>query len=187
MNLNFLSNSVVSFSLGQEAFNLEFISAPSDFIVQKNDNNLVLNVRKDITAVVEANETSLVLNLNKNLSYTVSFAIKFLGASFIKINDRKLQVNDSFVLDIDFGAFNFNDNGTVLIKVLSNNSKLKLYPKELQEEVKSLSFEAMTSPSGLPTISLELENLNLLLAPLIILMSLEILIQPRIRCSSFPD
>ena len=154
MNLSFLSNSVVSFKLGEETFNLEFISAPNDFVVQKTDNNLVLNVRKDITANVTANDTSLVLNLNKILSYTVSFAIKFLGASFIKISDRKLQVNDSYILEIDFGSFNFNDNGTVLIKVSSNNSKLKFYSKEIQdEEVKSLNFEAFTSPSGLPTIS----------------------------------
>ena len=154
MNLNFLSNSVISFSLGEENFNLEFMSAPNDFVVNKNDNNLVLNVRKDITANVTANETSLVLNLNKNLSYTVSFAIKFLGASFIKISDRKLQVNNNSILEIDFGSFNFNDNGTVLIKVSNSNSKLKLYSKEIEkEEVKSLSFEALTSPSGLPTIS----------------------------------
>ena len=98
MNLNFLSNSVISFSLGEENFNLEFMSAPNDFVVNKNDNNLVLNVRKDVTANVTANETSLVLNLNKNLSYTVSFAIKFLGASFIKISDRKLQVNNNSIL-----------------------------------------------------------------------------------------
>ena len=65
MNLNFLSNSVVSFLLGEETLTLEFISAPSDFVVEKNDNNLVLNVRKDITAQVTANDKSFILNLNK--------------------------------------------------------------------------------------------------------------------------
>jgi hypothetical protein len=154
MNLNFLSNSVVSFLLGEETLTLEFISAPSDFVVEKNDNNLVLNVRKDITAQVTANDKSFILNLNKKLSYTVSFAIRFLGASFDKISDKKLQLNDNYILEIDFGSFNFNDNGTVLIKVSGNNSKLKLYSKDDQvEEVKSLAVEAFTSPSGLPTIS----------------------------------
>jgi len=154
MNLNFLSNTIVSFLLEEETFTLEFISAPSDFVLQNNDNNLILSVRKDITASVSADEKSFVLNLNKNLSYTVSFAIKFLGASFLKISDKKLQVNDNYILEIDFGSFNFNDNGTVLIKVSNNNSKLKLYSKALQsEDVKSLNFEAFVSPSGLPTIS----------------------------------
>ena len=154
MNLDFLSNSVVSFLLGEKTFTLEFISAPSDFVVQKNNNYLVLNVRKDIIAQVTANDKALVLNLSKELSYSVSFAIKFLGASFKKISERKLQVNDDYILEIDFGFFNFNENGTVLIKVSGNNSTLKLYLNEYEnEEVKSLSFEAFTSPSGLPTIN----------------------------------
>ena len=154
MNLNFLSNSIVSFLIAEESFTLEFISAPDEFVVQNHDNNLVLNVRKDITANVTSNEKSLILNLNKSLSYTVSFAIRFLGASFIKISDKKLLVNENYILEIDFGSFNFNDNGTVLIKVSGNNSCLKLYSKEqLDSELKSLNFEAFVSPSGLPTIS----------------------------------
>jgi hypothetical protein len=116
MNLNFLSNSIVSFLLGEDNFTLEFISAPKDFVAQKTDNSLVLNVRKDITANVTANENSFVLSLEKSLSYTVSFAIKFLGASFTKISDKKLIVNEKYILEIDFGTFNYNDNGTVLIK-----------------------------------------------------------------------
>jgi hypothetical protein len=92
MNLNFLSNSIVSFLLGEDNFTLEFISASKDFVAQKTDNSLVLNVRKDITANVTANENSFVLSLEKSLSYTVSFAIKFLGASFTKISDKKLIV-----------------------------------------------------------------------------------------------
>ncbi len=154
MNLNFLSNTIISFLLNEETFSLEFVSAPSDFIHEKNDTNLILNVRKDITAKVYSDEKSFVLNLNKNLSYTVSFAIKFLGASFVKISDKKLQVNDSYILEIDFGSFNFNENGTVLVKISNNNSSLKLYPKQEQsEEVKSLNFQSLVSPSGLPTIS----------------------------------
>jgi hypothetical protein len=154
MNLNFLSNSILSFLLGEETFTLEFISAPNDFVVQKNDNNLILNVRKDITAQVAADEKAFILNLSKNLSYAVSFAIRFKGASFSKLSDKKLIVNDNYILDIDFGSFNFNDNGTVLVKVVGNNSKLKLYYKDDQiEDVKNLSFDALTSPSGLPTIN----------------------------------
>ena len=117
MNLNFLSNSIVSFLLGEDNFTLEFISAPKDLVAQKTDNSLVLNVRKDITANVMANENSFVLSLEKSLSYTVSFAIIFLGASFTKISDKKLIVNEKYILEIDFGTFNYNNNGTVLIKL----------------------------------------------------------------------
>ena len=153
MNLNFLSNSIVSFVLGNDDFTLEFISAPHNLVAEKSDTKLTLNVRKDITADVMSNEKSFVLNIHKSLSYTVSFAIKFFGASFTKISDKKLKVNDKYVLEIDFGSFNYNDNGTVLIKVSGNNSKLKLSTEEQEnEEVKSLSFQALTSPSGLPTI-----------------------------------
>jgi hypothetical protein len=153
MNLNFLSNSIISFVLGEDDFTLEFISAPHDLVAEKTDTKLTLNVRKDITADVMSNDKYFVLNLHKTLSYTVSFAIKFLGASFTKISDKKLQVNDKYILEIDFGTFNFNDNGTVLIKVSGNNAKLKLGNQEQEtEEVKSLTFEALTSPSGLPTI-----------------------------------
>jgi hypothetical protein len=99
-----------------------------------------------------SNDKSFVLNLHKTLSYTVSFAIKFFGASFTKISDKKLKVNDKYILEIDFGTFNFNDNGTVLIKVSGNDAKLKLNTEGQEEEIKSLSFDALTSPSGLPTI-----------------------------------
>lgn len=156
MNLNFLSNSIVSFILGEDDFTLEFISAPKNLVQEKTDTKLTLNVRKDITADVVANNKSFVLNIHKSLSYTVSFAIRFIGATFTKISDKKLKVNDRYLLEIDFGSFNFNDNGTVLIKVSSDSSKLKLSHLEVQEqdieEVKSLSFQAFTSPSGLPTI-----------------------------------
>ena len=153
MNLNFLSNSIISFVLGEDDFTLEFISAPRDLVGEKTDTKLTLNVRKDITADVMSNDKSFVLNLHKSLSYTVSFAIKFFGASFTKISDKKLKVNDKYILEIDFGTFNFNDNGTVLIKVSGNNAKLKLGNQEQETEaVKSLTFEALTSPSGLPTI-----------------------------------
>ena len=153
MNLNFLSNSIISFVLGEDDFTLEFISAPRDLVAEKTDTKLTLNVRKDITADVMSNDKSFVLNLHKTLSYTVSFAIKFFGASFTKISDKKLKLNDKYILEIDFGTFNFNDNGTVLIKVSGSNAKLKLNIEgEDVEEIKSLSFEAFTSPSGLPTI-----------------------------------
>ena len=153
MNLNFLSNSIISFVLGEDDFTLEFISAPRDLVAEKTDTKLTLNVRKDITADVMSNDKSFVLNLHKSLSYTVSFAIKFFGASFTKISDKKLKINDKYILEIDFGTFNFNDNGTVLIKVSGNNAKLKLNIEgEDVEEIKSLSFETFTSPSGLPTI-----------------------------------
>ena len=153
MNLNFLSNSIISFVIGEDDFTLEFISAPRDLVAEKTDTKLTLNVRKDITADVMSNDKSFVLNLHKTLSYTVSFAIKFFGASFTKISDKKLKLNDKYILEIDFGTFNFNDNGTVLIKVSGNNANLKLNIEgEDAEEVKSLSFEAFTSPSGLPTI-----------------------------------
>lgn len=152
MNLNFLSNSIISFVLGEDDFTLEFISAPRDLVAEKTDTKLTLNVRKDITADVMSNDKSFVLNLHKSLSYTVSFAIKFFGASFTKISDKKLKINEKYILEIDFGTFNFNDNGTVLIKVSGNNSKLKLSTEGQEEEIKSLSFEAFTSPSGLPTI-----------------------------------
>lgn len=153
MNLNFLSNSIISFVLGEDDFTLEFISAPRDLVGEKTDTKLTLNVRKDITADVMSNDKSFVLNLHKSLSYTVSFAIKFFDTSFTKISDKKLKVNDKYILEIDFGTFNFNDNGTVLIKVSGNNAKLKLGNQEQEtEDVKSLTFEALTSPSGLPTI-----------------------------------
>ena len=153
MNLNFLSNSIISFVFGEDDFTLEFISAPQNLVAEKNDTKLTLNVRKDITADVMLNDKSFVLNLHKSLSYTVSFAIKFFGASFTKISDKKLKINEKYILEIDFGTFNFNDNGTVLIKVSGNNSKLKLSTEgQEEEEIKSLSFEAFTSPSGLPTI-----------------------------------
>ena len=153
MNLNFLSNSIISFVLGEDDFTLEFISAPRDLVAEKTDTKLTLNVRKDITADVMSNDKSFVLNLHKTLSYTVSFAIKFFGASFTKISDKKLKLNDKYILEIDFGTFNFNDNGTVLVKVSGNNAKLKLNIEgEDVEEIKSLSFETFTSPSGLPTI-----------------------------------
>ena len=153
MNLNFLSNSIISFVLGEDDFTLEFISAPRDLVAEKTDTKLTLNVRKDITADVISNDKYFVLNLHKTLSYTVSFAIKFFGASFTKISDKKLKLNDKYILEIDFGTFNFNDNGTVLIKVSGNNAKLKLSTEgQEEEEIKSLSFEAFTSPSGLPTI-----------------------------------
>lgn len=152
MNLNFLSNSIISFVLGEDDFTLEFISAPRDLVAEKTDTKLTLNVRKDITADVMSNDKSFVLNLHKSLSYTVSFAIKFFGASFTKISDKKLKINEKYILEIDFGTFNFNDNGTVLIKVSGNNSILKLSTEGQEEEIKSLSFEAFTSPSGLPTI-----------------------------------
>jgi hypothetical protein len=152
MNLNFLSNSIISFVLGEDDFTLEFISAPHNLVAEKTDTKLILNVRKDITADVMSNDKSFVLNLHKTLSYTVSFAIKFFGASFTKISDKKLKVNDKYILEIDFGTFNFNDNGTVLIKVSGNDAKLKLNTEGQEEEIKSLSFDALTSPSGLPTI-----------------------------------
>jgi len=152
MNLNFLSNSIISFVLGEDDFTLEFISAPHNLVAEKTDTKLTLNVRKDITADVMSNNKSFVLNLHKTLSYTVSFAIKFFGASFTKISDKKLKVNDKYILEIDFGTFNFNDNGTVLIKVSGNDAKLKLNTEGQEEEIKSLSFDALTSPSGLPTI-----------------------------------
>jgi hypothetical protein len=153
MNLNFLSNSIISFVIGEDDFTLEFISAPRDLVAEKIDTKLTLNVRKDITADVMSNDKYFVLNLHKTLSYTVSFAIKFFGASFTKISDKKLKLNDKYILEIDFGTFNFNDNGTVLIKVSGNNAKLKLSTEgQEEEEIKSLSFEAFTSPSGLPTI-----------------------------------
>jgi hypothetical protein len=152
MNLNFLSNSIVSFLLGEDNFTLEFISAPKDFVAQKTDNSLVLNVRKDITANVTANENSFVLSLEKSLSYTVSFAIKFLGASFTKISDKKLIVNEKYILEIDFGTFNYNDNGTVLIKLSGNNAKLNFHTNKEAAEAKTFNFEAFVSPSGLPTI-----------------------------------
>lgn len=153
MNLNFLSNSIISFVFGEDDFTLEFISAPRDLVAEKTDTKLTLNVRKDITADVMSNDKSFVLNLHKSLSYTVSFAIKFFGASFTKISDKKLKINEKYILEIDFGTFNFNDNGTVLIKVSGNNSILKLSTEGQEEqEIKSLSFEAFTSPSGLPTI-----------------------------------
>ena len=153
MNLNFLSNSIISFVLEEDDFTLEFISAPHDLVAEKTETKLTLNVRKDITADVMSNDKYFVLNLQKTLSYTVSFAIRFFGASFTKISDKKLKVNDKYILEIDFGTFNFNDNGTVLIKVSGNNAKLKLGNQEQEtEEVKSLTFEALTSPSGLPTI-----------------------------------
>jgi hypothetical protein len=152
MNLNFLSNSIISFVLGEDDFTLEFISAPHNVVAEKTDTKLTLNVRKDITADVMSNDKSFVLNLHKTLSYTVSFAIKFFGASFTKISDKKLKVNDKYILEIDFGTFNFNDNGTVLIKVSGNDAKLKLNTEGQEEEIKSLSFDALTSPSGLPTI-----------------------------------
>ena len=152
MNLNFLSNSIISFVLGEDDFTLEFISAPHNLVAEKTDTKLTLNVRKDITADVMSNDKSFVLNLHKTLSYTVSFAIKFFGASFTKISDKKLKVNDKYILEIDFGTFNFNDNGTVLIKVSGNDAKLKLNTEGQEEEIKSLSFDALTSPSGLPTI-----------------------------------
>ena len=152
MNLNFLSNSIVSFLLGEDNFTLEFISAPKDFVAQKTDNSLVLNVRKDITANVTANENSFVLSLEKSLSYTVSFAIKFFGASFTKISDKKLIVNEKYILEIDFGTFNYNDNGTVLIKLLGNNAKLNFHTNREEAEAKTFNFEAFVSPSGLPTI-----------------------------------
>jgi hypothetical protein len=153
MNLNFLSNSIISFLLGEDNFTLEFISAPNNLVAEKTDTKLTLNVRKDITADVMSNDKSFVLNLQKSLSYTVSFAIKFLGASFTKISDKKLKVNEKYILEIDFGTFSFNDNGTVLIKVSGSNSKLKFSTEEVEvEEIKSLSFQTFTSPSGLPTI-----------------------------------
>ena len=152
MNLNFLSNSIISFVLGEDDFTLEFISAPHNLVAEKTDTKLTLNVRKDITADVMSNDKSFVLNLHKTLSYTVSFAIKFFGASFTKISDKKLKVNDKYILEIDFGTFNFNDNGTILIKVSGNDAKLKLNTEGQEEEIKSLSFDALTSPSGLPTI-----------------------------------
>jgi|688.fasta_scaffold343681_1 hypothetical protein len=152
MNLNFLSNSIISFVLGEDDFTLEFISAPHNLVAEKTDTKLTLNVRKDITADVMSNDKSFVLNLHKTLSYTVSFAIKFFGASFTKISDKKLKVNDKYILEIDFGTFNFNNNGTVLIKVSGNDAKLKLNTEGQEEEIKSLSFDALTSPSGLPTI-----------------------------------
>jgi len=159
MNLNFLSNSIISFVLGEDDFTLEFISAPHDLVAEKNDNKLTLNVRKDITADVMSNDKSFVLNLHKTLSYTVSFAIKFFGASFTKISDKKLKVNEKYILEIDFGTFNFNDNGTVLIKVSGNNAKLNLNLEEQEvEEVKSLNFQAFVSPSGLPTIGFGLRE-----------------------------
>lgn len=153
MNLNFLSNSIISFVLGEDDFTLEFISAPQNLVAEKTDTKLRLNVRKDITADVMSNDKIFVLDLHKSLSYTVSFAIKFFGVSFTKISDKKLKLNDKYILEIDLGTFNFNDNGTVLIKVSGNDAKLKLNTEEQEtEEVKSLSFEAFTSPSGLPTI-----------------------------------
>lgn len=153
MNFNFLSNSIVSFTIGEDSFSLEFISATKDLIAEKNDNLLVLNVRKDIKAHVTANQNSIDFNLFKNLSYTVSFAIKFLESTFTKISENKLQVNEKYILEIDHGAFTFNNNGTVLIKVFSNNAKLKFYTDTIQDtEVKSLNFTPFTSPSGLPTI-----------------------------------
>ena len=80
MNLNFLSNSIISFVLGEDDFTLEFISAPRDLVAEKTDTKLTLNVRKDITADVISNDKYFVLNLHKTLSYTVSFAIRFFCA-----------------------------------------------------------------------------------------------------------
>lgn len=153
MNLNFLSNSLVSFKLNNQEISLEFISAPKEFVSQSNNDILTLNVRKDIKANVHASEDALTLDLHKNLSYTVSFAIKFLGCSFEKISDKKLKVNENLFLQIDNGTLSFNDSGTLLVKVTSNNAKLKLHQNlEVIQDVKSSSFEAFTSPSGLPTI-----------------------------------
>lgn len=153
MNLNFLSNSLISFKLNNQEITLEFISAPKDFVNQSTHDVLTLNVRKDIKANVHANEDTFTLDLHKNLSYTVSFAIKFLNASFTKVTDKKIKVNDSLFLQIDNGSLSFNDNGTVLVKVLSDNAKLKLNSNSEQiEEIKTLNFQALTSPAGLPTI-----------------------------------
>ena len=153
MNLNFLSNSVVSFALDGQEISIEFISATKDLVAQRTDESLILNVRKDIKANVFANESSFILDLHKNLSYTVSFAIRILGASFEKISDKKIKVNEIAVLSIDNGSLTYNDNGTVLIKVSSDNAKLKLQAdKEQIVEAKSFNFEALTSPAGLPTI-----------------------------------
>jgi hypothetical protein len=138
--------------LGEDDFTLEFISAPSNLVAEKTDTKLKLNVRKDITADVMSNDRSFVLDMHKTLSYTVSFAIKFFGATFTKITDKKLKVNDNYVLEIDSGSFNFNDNGTVLIKVNNNLSRLKLHLDDDENEVKALNFTSLTSPSGLPTI-----------------------------------
>jgi hypothetical protein len=153
MDFNFLSNSIVSFTLGEDSFSLEFISAPKDLIAEKNENLLVLNVRKDITAHVTASSNSIDFNLYKKLSYTVSFAIKFLGSTFTKISESKLQVNEKYTLEVDHGSFTFNNNGTVLIKVFNDNTKLKFHTDTIQDtEIKSLNFTALTSPAGLPTI-----------------------------------
>ena len=153
MNLNFLSNSVVSFTLDGQEISIEFISASKDLVAQKTEESLILNVRKDIKANVFANENSFVLDVHKNLSYTVSFAIRILGASFEKISDKKIKVNEIAILSIDNGSLTYNDNGTVLIKVSSDNAKLKLQAdKEQIVEAKSFNFDALTSPAGLPTI-----------------------------------
>jgi hypothetical protein len=153
MNLNFLSNSVVSFSIAKQEISVEFISAPKDFVVENNVDSLILNVRKDIKADVKANENVFVLDLNKNLSYTASFALRFIGAHFEKVSDKRIFVNDVLSLSIDNGTLSFNDNGTVLIKVLNHNARLELSSNlQQKEEVKSLNFNLLTSPAGLPTI-----------------------------------
>ena len=153
MNLNFLSNSIVSFLLDGQEISLDFISSTKDFVDKKTDDSLILNVRKDVKAEVFANENSFILNLNKNLSYSVSFAIKFLGASFEKISDKKIKIDGKLILSIDNGSLTFNDNGTVLVKINGDSTKLKLNSlSNQQEDAKTFNFNALTSPAGLPTI-----------------------------------
>ena len=153
MNLNFLSNSIVSFSLNGQDISLDFISSTKDFVDKRTEDSLVLNVRKDIKASVFANESSFILELHKNLSYTLSFAIKFLGSTFQKVSDKKIKVNENLFLSIDHGKITFNDNGTVLLQVSQNQAKLKLeIDKQKEFLAQSSDFQALTSPAGLPTI-----------------------------------
>jgi len=154
MNMKLGNEPNITFNLNGQEINLALVSAPQDYIIQKNDVNAVVNLRKNVTAEIKVVNDSAVIDINKSISFSVSFAIQIKNFKLTKLSDFRILLNDSYVLEINHGQLDFNSQNVILVKLFNEETTLKItkHISTFESFSNDGEFTMLTSPSGLPTI-----------------------------------
>ena len=153
MNMKLHTEPAITFNLEGEEIDLSFVSAPQDYIIQQNEENVVVHLRKNVTAEIKKHNNIISVDINKSISFSVSFAIQIKNFKIEKLSDFRLLLDDKYVLEIDHGQLDFNNQNVILVKLFNEDTSLKI--KKYSKTFEALStddFTMMVSPSGLPTI-----------------------------------
>jgi hypothetical protein len=154
MNMKLHKEPTITFYLEGKEIDLSFVSAPQDYIIQQNDENAVVHLRKNVTAEIKQYSNIISIDINKSISFSVSFAIQIKNFKLEKLSDFRLLIDDNYVLEVDHGQLDFNNQNVILVKLFNEDTsiKIKKYSKTFEALSTDSDFTMFVSPSGLPTI-----------------------------------